>query len=71
MSLDIDGNKIGEMKYTPYGETRAVNGTLGTDRLFIPLQGTGRPARGEQPGQPVRLRRENVLPRAGTLYLRR
>jgi RHS repeat-associated protein len=34
LTLDASGNKIGEMKYYPYGETRYVSGTLGTDRHF-------------------------------------
>ncbi len=65
------GNKVGEMKYAPFGETRYTWGSTPTDRRFIPLQGTGRPTRGDWPGQPVRLRRENVFPRAGTVHQRR
>jgi RHS repeat-associated protein len=34
VTMDASGTKIGEMKYYPFGETRYVNGTLGTDRRF-------------------------------------
>jgi RHS repeat-associated protein len=36
LTLDASGNTIGEMKYTPFGETRPgyPSGTLGTDRRF-------------------------------------
>ncbi len=65
------GDKVGEMKYYPFGETRYVWGGTPTDRHFIPLQGTGRPTRRDRPGQPVRLQRPLLLARAGTLPQRR
>jgi RHS repeat-associated protein len=34
VTLDANGAKIGEMKYYPFGETRYVNGALGTDRRY-------------------------------------
>ena len=63
VTLNASGNKIDEMKYYPFGETRS--GGTPTDRRFIPLQGTGRPTCRNRPRQPVRLRREILLARAG------
>jgi RHS repeat-associated protein len=34
LTLDQNGNKIGEMKYRPYGETRYITGSVPTDRRF-------------------------------------
>jgi RHS repeat-associated protein len=34
LTLDSSGAKLGEMKYTPYGETRYTWGSTPTDRLF-------------------------------------
>jgi len=34
VTLDANGNKLGEMKYTPFGETRYATGSVPTDRRF-------------------------------------
>ena len=57
--MDANGVSLGTMGYKPFGETRF--GSTPTDRRFIPLQGTGRPARREQPRLAVRLWREVLL----------
>jgi hypothetical protein len=45
LTTDISGTVVAETRYLPYGEERWITGTLVTDFTFIPLRGTGRPAR--------------------------
>ena len=63
LTTDASGNRVGELRYKPYGETRYIWGVTPTDRRLHRSAGGGGAG-------PVRLRRTLLRPAAGAVHLR-